>query len=234
MGPMQLSLVHPCFNEEQNIERTVRLSLAWLSAGNFDAEVIVVNDGSKDGSAAILDRLTKEDVRVKVVTHPVNQGYGRAVRSGCDAALKDVIAFMDSDGQFKVEDLALLIPHLNENDIVVGRRRRRADPFIRNAFGKFLGLLIFLTFGAWIRDVNCGLKVFKKSLWSTIRPLYGTEKFFNTEIFLRLKKNGIQWKQIAVPHYPRTAGNPTGGSVRVIFGMFRELFDLKRKLNDGA
>lgn len=229
---MHLSIVHPCFNEEENIEQTVRETLAWFDASHHDGEVLVVDDGSKDSSPDILKQLAKEDSRVKVVTHQKNRGYGLAVRSGCDAATKEYIAFMDSDGQFLISDLALLIEHLDECDVVVGRRRRRADPFIRNLFGKVLGILIFLFFGLWIRDVNCGMKVFKRSLWKTMRPEYGTEKFFNTELYLRLKKEGIPWKQVDVPHYPRRAGSPTGGSGRVIFGMVKEVFDLRSKLRN--
>ncbi len=231
---MHLSVVHPCYNEEENIERTVHATLQWLDTEGHDGEVVVVDDGSTDKSAEILRQLSNEDNRVKVVTHESNQGYGISVRSGCDAASQEYIAFMDSDGQFKIEDLSLLLPHLEQFDFVPGRRRRRADPFIRNVFGKILGVLIFCVFGLWIRDVNCGLKVFKKSLWPTMRPLYGTEKFFNTELYLRLKRAGVQWQQVDVPHYPRTAGSPTGGSGRVIVHMIKELFDLRTKLRSEA
>ena len=139
-----------------------------------------------------------------------------AVRDGCDAAEKEWTAFMDSDGQFRVEDLRILIEHVNQCDAVFGRRRHRADPLIRNVFGKILGFLNLAMFGMYIRDVNCGLKIFRTDLWPKMRPLYGTEKFFNTEIYLRLKKAGLPWKQIDVPHYPRAAGTPCGGSGRVI------------------
>lgn len=227
---MELSLIHPCYNEEENIAYTVRESLQWFDKQGIDGEVIVVDDGSKDASPTILKELAAEDSRVKIVTHQVNQGYGLAVRSGCDAASKSYIAFMDSDGQFHVSDLALLIPYLTEYEFVPGRRRNRADPFVRNAFGKILGLLIYGTFGLWVRDVNCGLKAFSAEVWPVIRPLYGTEKFFNTELYLRLKNAGIPWRQVDVPHYPRRAGSPTGASFHVIFGMFRELWNLKRKL----
>ena len=230
---MRLSIVHPCFNEELNIERTVRSTLAWLDATQCDGEVIVVNDGSNDTSASILSTLSVDDSRVRVVTHDHNQGYGIAVRSGCDVAEKEWIAFMDSDGQFHIEDLDRLIAHALQHDVVVGRRRHRADPFIRNVFGKILGLLVFLFFGLWIRDVNCGLKLFTKEQWATMRPEWGTEKFFNTELFLRLRAAGVSWKQVDVPHYPRTAGNPTGGSLHVIYGMMKELLDLKMKFRKG-
>lgn len=231
---MNLSIVHPCYNEEENIEYTVHETLKWFDKESHDGEVVVVDDGSKDQSPKILQKLSQEDARVKIVTHEKNQGYGIAVRSGCDAAQKKYVAFVDSDGQFKIEDLNLLIPHLSDSEFVPGRRRKRADSFVRNAFGKILGLLIFATFGMWIRDVNCGMKIFSKDLWPTMRPLYGTEKFFNTELYLRLKRAGYTWKQIDVPHYPRRAGSPTGGSGRVIIGMIKELFDLRSKLKSGA
>lgn len=231
---MQLSVVHPCYNEEENIERTVRATLAWFDSQEHDGEVVVVDDGSKDRSATILEQLVSADRRVRIVTHETNQGYGYAVRSGCDAATKQYVAFVDSDGQFHIEDLGILLPYLDTYDFVPGRRKRRADPLIRNVFGKLLGILIFLFFGLWVRDVNCGMKVFTKQLWPTIRPLYGSEKFFNTELYLRLKQAGIPWKQVDVPHYPRTAGSPTGGSGRVIVHMLKELIDLRTKLKTDA
>lgn len=227
---MQLSVVHPCYNEEENIAHTVGETLSWMSAQGIDGEVVVVDDGSVDRSAAILAELAATNARVRVVTHDVNRGYGIAVRSGCDAATKEHIAFMDSDGQFKIEDIGILLPELAHADFVPGKRKKRADPFIRSVFGKVLGILNYLFFGMWIRDVNCGMKVFKKSLWPTMRPEYGTEKFFNTELYLRLKRAGYTWNQIDVPHYPRRAGTPTGGSPHVIVHMFKELWDLRSKI----
>ncbi len=225
---MHLSVVHPCFNEEANIEHTVLETLAWLSEEHIDGEVIVVDDGSSDQSGSILHAMQSRDARLKIVKHDRNRGYGIAVCAGCDAATKDTTAFMDSDGQFHIDDLSSLLPFLSSVDFVAGRRRKRADPFIRNLFGKVLGILVFITFGLWVRDVNCGLKVFRRSTWLKIRPIYGTEKFFNAELFLRLKRAGIPYRQVDVPHYPRRAGNPTGGSVRVIAGMLRELLALRR------
>jgi len=227
---MDISVVLPCFNEEANIERTAREVLTWFDVEEIDGELVIVNDGSSDSSAKIIESLSHEDHRIIVLTHQENQGYGMAVRSGLDAATKTYISFVDSDGQFHISDLNCLIPCLKEYDFVSGRRKKRADSFMRNLFGKILGVLVFTVFGLWIRDVNCGMKIFSKQIWPTIRPLYGTEKFFNTELYLRAKKVGIAWKQIDVPHYPRTAGSPTGGSGRVIFGMIKEIFELRRKL----
>jgi len=227
---MTLSIVLPCYNEEENIEAAVRDVSQWLQKNSLDGTIIVVNDGSTDKSAEILARLQDTMSNLKIVTHPKKSGYGLAVRSGCDSATTDIISFMDSDGQFHAIDLSLLLVHMDQFDFVTGRRRHRADPFMRRVFGKILGLMNFLFFGVWIRDVNCGLKMFKKSLWPKIRPTHGVEKLFNAEMFVRLKKQNIPWLSVPVPHYPRLHGKPTGGSGAVILLMFKELWDLKRAL----
>ncbi len=222
-----LSLVLPCYNEEANIERTARETDAWFAQSGMEGEIIIVNDGSKDTSAQILERLAKELPRLKIVTHPKNQGYGLAIRTGIDAATKDIVGFMDSDGQFQPKDLELLLPHLDQFAFVTGRRRKRADGFVRNSFGKVLGAMNVIVLQLWVRDVNCGLKIFRRDIWPRIRPTRGVEKLFNTEVFLRLKRNKIPWATIDVPHYPRTAGNPTGAKLYVIVRMFKELWGLR-------
>lgn len=229
---MMLSIVLPCFNEESNIGSTVREVARWMKDANIDGEIIVVNDGSRDGSASVLLELAKEIPQLRVVTHERNQGYGVAVRSGCDAALAPWIAFMDSDGQFHASDLSLLLAQKDRAPFITGRRRRRADPPLRNLFGKMLGVLTWVTLGIWVRDVNCGMKLFSRAIWKEIRPTHGVEKLFNAEMFLRMQRKTIAWVQVDVPHYPRRSGVPTGGSVRVIARMFSELWNLKRSSID--
>lgn len=227
---MQLSIVLPCYNEEANIRVIVGEVLAWCGGKDFACEVIVVDDGSSDATPVILGEIVARDPAVRVVRHRENAGYGMAVRSGCDAASGEWIAFMDSDGQFKIADLELLLPHMREFAFVAGRRRRRADPLPRVLYGKILAFFNLAVFGMWIRDVNCGLKVFRREIWRTIRPEHGIEKLFNAELFLRLKKAGIPWKQIAVPHHPRRGGSPTGASGRALQRMMREVKHLRRAM----
>lgn len=222
-----LSLVLPCFNEELNAKRTVLEALAWFDSAHIHGEIIAVDDGSRDHTREILQAAAAEDRRICVISHEINQGYGAAIRTGCDAATMEAIAFVDSDGQFAISDLRLLLPHLQSHPFVAGRRRKRADSFLRNTLGKVLGLSNWLFLGLWVRDVNCGMKVFRRSLWQKIRPLYGIEKMFNTELFIHLKENGIRWHQVDVPHYPRRAGNPTGAKLYVIGRMMKEFWGLR-------
>lgn len=229
MSSLSLSLVLPCFNEEGNIERVVRDVAAWLASAGHDAEIIVTNDGSKDRSGEILATLACELPQFRVITHPVNRGYGAALRSGCDAATKEFVAFMDSDGQFHVSDLSLLLPHLAEVSFVTGYRVHRADPLMRKLNAALYGLLLRFYVGLHVRDVNCALKVFRRSLWSRIRP-NATGALFNAEVFVALREHGIRWKEIPVPHYPRISGAQTGMKISVILRMFRELHYLRGKV----
>ncbi len=228
MPRARLSLVLPCYNEEANIEQTVRATDAWFAEAGIDGEIIAVDDGSRDGTRAVLERLAVSMARLRIVPHDANQGYGLAVRSGLDAAREEIIGFMDSDGQFRAPDLELLLPHLETFAFVTGRRARRADPVGRRVLGTVLELMNWAVLGLHLPDVNCGMKVFRRSIWDSIRPTHGVEKLFHTEIFLRLRHNGIAWKTVPVPHYPRLAGDPTGAKWYVVAKMGRELRGLRK------
>lgn len=227
---MQLSLVLPAFNEEKNIENTINDVLTWFQNDQIDGEVIVVDDGSTDSTPDILSKIIYNKQNIRVVTHQHNRGYGAAVRSGLDNATKEYSAFMDSDGQFKAVDFNKLIPFLTDYDFVTGRKIKRADPFIRRINAKFYALLVFLILGVWVRDINCAMKIFKTSIWLRIRPEYGLGALFNGEVFYRLKINGLRWKQVFVNHYPRRFGTQTGANIKVIAGMFKDLYCLKRNV----
>ncbi len=227
---MQLSVVLPCYNEEANVRATLEEVLAWAAGVHGGCEIVAVDDGSSDSTPVILGEMAAKHPSIRVVRHAENGGYGRAVRSGCDAATGEWIAFMDSDGQFRIEDLGMLLPYLRDFAFVTGRRRRRADPLPRVVYGKVLAFFNLFVFGMWIRDVNCGLKVFRREIWQTIRPEHGIEKLFNAEMFLRLKRAKIAWKQVPVPHHPRRAGVPTGASGRALQRMMKEVSSLRRAM----
>ncbi len=224
---MSLSVVLPCFNEAQNIPSTVRDVQSWFEATREVGEIIAVDDGSSDDTLAVLRSLQQEIPSLRVVRHEQNRGYGAAVRSGCDSAEKDVVAFMDSDGQFKARDLALLLAFIPEYAFVTGLRTHRADPFVRSLNSFLYKVLVRFVLGVRVADVNCGMKMFRRSLWPLIRPEFATGALINAEMFYAMTIEGIPWKELPVAHYPRTAGTQTGANLRVIFRMFRELWILR-------
>ena len=226
---MQISLILPCYNEEANIEAVVREAFAWFAKQGIDGEVIVTNDGSVDQSQKILERLQGEFSALQVVRHEANRGYGAALSSGCDRATKEYIAFMDSDRQFHVDDLGLLLPHLSTYRFVTGVRQKRADPWRRLLNAALYNWLLRHYVGLNVRDINCALKIFERNLWQRLRPTHATGALFNAEVYLALLEGQIPWKEVPVPHYPRTAGTQTGAKLSVILRMFRELAYLKKR-----
>ena len=116
------SVVMPAHNEEVAIATTVRSVVEAISGWTEDFEVIVVNDGSKDGTQAIVEGIVREDPRVRLINHEVNQGYGAALVSGFEAVSKELVFFMDSDGQFDIHDLEGFFPLIAQYDAVLGYR----------------------------------------------------------------------------------------------------------------
>jgi len=226
--PLSLSLILPCFNELQNIENTIRDVQQWFAADAVDGQIVVCNDGSTDGTRSVLEKLQAEMPNLKVVHHEKNQGYGASVRSGCDNADKTWVAFMDSDGQFKAQDLRRLLPLTQTVDFVTGVREKRADAFQRRLNSKLYNMLVHVVLGVHPADINCGMKIFRRSIWPTIRPIYATGALVNGEMFYAMKHAGIAWKETVVPHYARVAGTPTGANLGVILRTFKELWRLKR------
>lgn len=244
---MRLSIVLPCFNEEHNIEGTVAGLRSWALQERLELEIVAVDDGSTDGTWGVLQKLAEEKPSLRLVRHERNLGYGSAVRTGCDAAMDapltrslppgeergsggdHFIGFMDSDGQFRAEDFGKLLPFLSEYAFVTGRRLKRADPFMRKLNAKLFALLNLVVLGIWVRDINCAMKVWRRELWPRIRPEFSTGALINAEMFYRMHRLGIPWKQVFVQHYPRLKGVQTGANLRVILRMFRDLVALRGK-----
>ncbi|GHO85124.1 glycosyltransferase family 2 protein [Dictyobacter formicarum] len=223
-----LSIVLPAHNEEQVIATTVTYILETLSPWVNDFEIVVVNDGSKDRTGEILQALSEQDQRVRVITHPVNQGYGAALVSGFNAANKDLTFFMDSDGQFDIREISLFFPFIDQYDAVLGYRIDRQDTWMRklNAWG--WKQLIRLVLGVHVRDVDCAFKVYRTAFIH--QSNFETRgAMINAEMLYKLKRAGYSFKEIGVHHLPRRTGQATGAHPRVILRAFRELFYYARK-----
>jgi hypothetical protein len=213
--PGSLSLVLPAFNEEANIDAVVQDSLATLPAFVDRYEIIVVDDGSRDRTGEIVAGLAATDDRVRLVRHARNRGYGAALISGFDASTGDFVMFMDADRQFSIRDLRLLVPFAGEYDIVAGFRMERSDPLHRRVLAEMFNVSVRLLFGVHLRDIDCAFKLFRGELLRGL-PLTAPGALINTEIQAKARRQGARLQQVGVHHYPRIAGEATGGSPRVI------------------
>src|SRR6187200_1745885 len=160
-----LSFFFPAHNEADNIEALVDEALVELPKLADEFEIIAVDDGSKDGTGAIADRLAAEHPQVHVVHHKVNRGYGGALRSGFAASRYPLVAFTDGDRQFKIADVGRLLERMakpDQPDVVVGFREKRADPFIRLAYARFYRFALRVWFGLKVTDPDCACKLFRR------------------------------------------------------------------------
>jgi glycosyltransferase involved in cell wall biosynthesis len=223
-----LSVVMPAHNEEVAIAETVHAVVEAVSAWTQDFEIIVVNDGSKDSTRAILEEIACTDPHVRIINHEVNQGYGAALVSGFEAITKDLVFFMDSDGQFDIRDLERFFPLIEQFDAVLGYRVDRQDTWVRklNAWG--WKMLVRLVFKLRVRDIDCAFKLYRANFFREQR-LETRGAMINTEILYKFKRAGYTYTEIGVRHLPRRGGRATGAKPAVIARAFREMFIFARK-----
>ena len=236
-APPKLSIVLPAFNEEGNIERAVREAFAGAAQITPDCEVVVVNDGSRDGTAAILKTLQAEfDANLRVIEHAVNLGYGVALRDGFHATRGDLVFYTDSDNQFDLRELKDLIPLMDENDVVLGYRLDRQDAWLRKLVSGGFNRLSSMAFGMLVRDLNCSFKLFRGDLIRGLR-LDARDFFIDTELVARIHRGGYRYVQRGVRHYPRTAGRSTvrpSDVPRTLVSLMRMWFRLRRESSSGG
>ena len=229
MSNRSLSLFFPCHNEADNLDALVREALEAAPTLARAFELILVDDGSTDATATIAARLAAEhpDV-VRVVRHERNRGYGGALRSGFAAARYPWIAFTDGDRQFRVADLVALVDAADQSaaDVVVGYRLHRADPLVRRIYAAIYRLANRIWFGLAVRDVDCAAKLFRRDSLSGL-CVASDGAFFSAEMLIKLRARGVSLVEVGVPHYPRTAGSPTGARIGVILRAVRDFWSLR-------
>jgi glycosyltransferase involved in cell wall biosynthesis len=229
----RLSYFFPAHNEEANVRELVAEALATLPMLAEAFEIIVVNDGSRDATGAIADELTAANPGVvRAVHHPTNLGYGAALLSGFRAARHDLVAFTDGDRQFRIADLGRLTVRLAEADhpdAVVGYRIKRADPLIRTIYARLYRFANRVWFRLKVRDVDCACKLFRREALEGLRVESGGA-FFSAELLIKLRAAGRSVAEVGVPHYPRTAGSPTGAKPSVVFRAVKDFWLLRLRM----
>lgn len=222
-----LTIVLPVYNEEANIAKVVTSFLTIKDRIKHDLTLLIVNDGSVDGTEDVSKGLARNHPTVRYLYHRNNVGYGGALISGFRAAKTDYVALADGDGQFDADDMVTLLRHTQRFDVVVGYRKHRADPVARRILGNVWTLLGRYGCNIPVRDLNCGLKVFKRSVLDSLL-LTCTGPGINLEVMTQIASAGIPIKEIPCSHFPRTAGKQTGGGVRALCRAVPEFFSVWR------
>ena len=224
-----LSIFFPCYNEVQSIRLLTEQCLKVAPTVSNDYEIILVDDGSTDGTGPLADALAAEYKAVRVIHHAQNSGYGAALQSGFRAAAKDYVFYTDGDGQFDVGEIALLLGLIEKYDIVSAYRLNRREGLIRKLNALGWATLVNFLFRLHLKDIDCAFKLYKRAVFDTI-SMNSTGALIDTEILARAKRRGYTIGQIGVHHYPRIGGQATGAKIGVILKAFRELFKLRKDI----
>jgi glycosyltransferase involved in cell wall biosynthesis len=201
-----ITVFFPALNDEATIAQMITDALAILPGLTDDYEVVVVDDGSTDGTAGVVDELARRHAPVRVIHHPENRGYGAALASGFRHARKDLIFYTDGDGQYDVRELRGLIPLMTtEVAVVNGYKIERADPWHRVVLGEIYNRLARWLFRLPIHDVDCDFRLLRRDAIQRI-ALGSASGVVCTEMVYKLRRAGCRFAEVGVHHFPRRHG----------------------------
>jgi dolichol-phosphate mannosyltransferase len=198
----------PAYNEEAGIGHTVEATVPVLNRLFDDYELLVIDDGSRDGTRAVLEAQEPRIPRLRVLSYAPNRGYSEALRRGFAASAKPFIFFTDADLQFDVAELPLLFAALGDGALAVGYRQDRQDRWLRKVCSWVYNGMQRLLLGIRATDINCAFKLFRREFITGI-PLIAESFVINAEIFFRARQRGLAVAEVGVTHRPRARGAST-------------------------
>jgi glycosyltransferase involved in cell wall biosynthesis len=224
---LSISTFFPAYNDENSIGKMVNDAVAVLQEHAADFEVIVVNDGSYDGTAAVLEELqARHAPHMRIVTHPENRGYGAALRSGFQEARMEFVFYTDGDGQYDVKELPRLIELMEDSvGLVNGYKLERRDPGHRVAIGFLYNRFARWLFGVKIRDIDCDYRLIRRVALNDaqLRSSSGT---ICVELVRMIELGPWRVVETGVHHYPRLHGSSQFFRVRSLLTTFSQLIEL--------
>jgi glycosyltransferase involved in cell wall biosynthesis len=225
----RLSLVFPIFDEAPNLSELLETALQMGERLGSDFEIVLVDDGSRDGSRELIDAWCLAHPRVRALRHTTNRGYGAALRSGLREARGELVFFSDADLQFDLSEIEKLLEHTDRFDVVAGYRSPRRDPWPRRLLAFGWGLIVRALFDLRVRDIDCAFKIFHRRVIE-VMPIASIGAFVNTEILVRARAAGYGIHQVPVSHRRRRFGQQSGANLRVVLRALLELAVLFREL----
>ena len=201
-----LSVFFPAYNDSGTIASMVIRASQAASALTPDFEIVVVNDGSADATAAVADELARVYRQVRVIHHPTNRGYGGALQTGFRSATKELIFYTDGDAQYDPGELAILWAGMApEVDLVNGYKISRSDPLHRIVIGRLYHHIVSTLFGLKMRDVDCDFRLMRRSIFERV-SLEKTSGVICLEMMKKIQDAGFRIAEVPVHHYHRAYG----------------------------
>jgi glycosyltransferase involved in cell wall biosynthesis len=228
---LRYSIIIPAYNESRRIVPTLNKVLTHLAEQGWDAELIVVNDGSRDDTAEIVRRFVEKNPMMRLVENPANRGKGYSVRNGMLNARGDVLLFSDADLSSPIEEAAKLFEAIeNGADLAIGSRwmdvelQTERQPLYRQFFGRLFNLMLRVVLGLKYKDTQCGFKAFSAHAARTIFPLQTIERWsFDPELIFLAQKCGFKVVEVPVQwaHDQKTTISPLRDGTRMFFEVLK-------------
>lgn len=211
-----LTIFFPAYNDSGTIASMVVTAVLAARALTSDFEVLVVNDGSRDATPRVADELARLYPEVRVIHHPVNRGYGGALRSGFEHATKDIIFYTDGDAQYDPSEMADLWARMVPGvDMVNGYKISRSDPLHRIVIGRLYHHMVRLLFGLRVRDVDCDFRLLRRTIFDRV-SLTKSSGVICLEMMKKIQDAGFVIAEVPVHHYHRAYGKSQFFNVRRI------------------
>jgi len=218
-----LSVFFPAYNDSGTIASMVIRTVKTAGELTSDFEVIIVDDGSADGTADIADELAHTYPQVRAVHHPRNRDYGAALQTGFHSATKDLVFYTDGDAQYDPTELQLLWPKMTAAvDLVNGYKISRQDPLHRVVIGRLYHYIVSALFGLKMRDVDCDFRLMRRTIFDRIN-LEKTSGIICVEMMKKIQDAGFRIVEVPVHHYHRAFGKSEFFNYRRLFRVARDL-----------
>jgi dolichyl-phosphate beta-glucosyltransferase len=230
---LRYSIIIPAYNESQRIVPTLNRVLSYVAEQGWDAEIIIVNDGSVDDTARIIQGYVAHNPIVRLVENPGNRGKGYSVRNGMLNAQGEILLFSDADLSSPIEEAPKLFEAIEAGvDVAIGSRWLRSElqterqPLHRQLFGRIFNLALRIILGLNYKDTQCGFKAFTRKAAQSVFPLQRIERWaFDPEIIFLAEKQGFHVAEVAVrwAHDEHGRINPLRDGLR----MFGEVLKIR-------
>jgi glycosyltransferase involved in cell wall biosynthesis len=223
-----ISVIIPSYNDETTVGRLIDDVDCLLKEICTDYEIVCINDGSRDGTLTVLEQRAQKLSNVRVVNHPINQGYGKTIRELYYTGSKDLVFSLPGDYQFAPKELLTMAHGLRAHDLVIGLRVKRNDPWRRKLQSHIYNMMLRIFYGVSFKDVN-SIKLFKRELLQHF-PLESKTPFVDAELCIRAYKCGFNIVEIPIEHLPRLSEGASGGKISVITDTFGDLIRMSTQI----
>jgi len=222
-----LSVFIPAYNEAGNLENVVKDTLSVLPGIVRDYEIIIVDDGSKDETGEIAERLARENNKIRAIHHHRNLGFGSVQKTGYTESRLEYVMLIPADGQFDPREIRNLIESRDGADIVVGFRKNRNCSIERKIVSACLKFSLRIFFGLYLKDSQW-VKMVKRDLFRTIN-IESAGPFVDAEILIKAKRKKCIISEVETHQLPRISGRSHASSFRLAFSSFIELLSFRLK-----